>query len=71
MVLNVDGERFTVTRRGGSPGVYDFDWESGPNPGYGFTAAVHGAVAMDRAGLEEAARGFLKQVDPRTGYIGD
>ncbi|WP_393053586.1 hypothetical protein [Streptomyces sp. LN549] len=71
MVLNVDGERFTVTRRAGSRGVYDFDWESGPNPGYGFTAAVHGAAAMRREELEDAARGFLKQVDPATGYIGD
>ncbi|MER5281117.1 hypothetical protein ABT025_36055 [Streptomyces sp. NPDC002809] len=71
MVLDVDGERFTVTRRAGSPGVYDFDWDSGPNQGYGFTSAVHGAAAMDRAQLEDAARGFLEQVDPATGYIED
>lgn len=71
MVLNVDGEKFIVTRRPGGPGVYDFDWESGPNPGYGFTAAVHGAVAMHREQLEDAARNFLEQVDPATGCIGD
>lgn len=71
MELIVDGERFTVTRRAGSAGVYDFDWESGPNDGYGFMTAVHGGVSMERAGLEEAARGFLSQVDPATGYLAE
>jgi hypothetical protein len=69
--LRVDGERFTVTERDGSPGVYDFAWESGPNEGYGFTSAVHGADALDTGELIDAARNFLEQVDPATGYIGD
>ncbi|MEV7402927.1 hypothetical protein AB0N93_21355 [Streptomyces sp. NPDC091267] len=71
VVLTVDGERFTVTRRAGSPGVYDFDWDSGPNAGYGFTSAVQGGAPMARAGLEEAARGFLEQIDPATGYLAE
>ncbi|WP_406458248.1 hypothetical protein OG782_35655 [Streptomyces sp. NBC_00876] len=71
MVLIVEGERFTVTRRPGSPGVYDFEWDSGPNEGYGFTTAVHGALSLDRAALEEAARGFLSQVDPATGWLAE
>ncbi|MFF1922576.1 hypothetical protein ACFVW8_18650 [Streptomyces sp. NPDC058221] len=71
MELTVDGERFTVTRRAGSPGVYDFDWKSGPNTGYGFMTAVHGGASLERTALEEAARGFLREVDPATGYLAE
>ncbi|MER6997701.1 hypothetical protein [Streptomyces sp. NPDC000410] len=67
----VDGARFTVTERPGSPGVHDFVWQSGPNPGYGFTMAAHGAGPLGRADLEQAARDFLSQVDPATGYLAD
>lgn len=71
VVLDVDGERFTVTRRAGSPGAYDFEWDSGPNAEYGFTSAAHGGVSLGRAELEESARVFLQQVDPATGYLAD
>ncbi|MGX1885469.1 hypothetical protein [Streptomyces sp. NPDC055287] len=67
----MDGEHFTVTQRAGNSGVFDFAWESGPNAAYGFTAAVHGGVTLGAAELEEAARGFLRQVDPTTGYIAE
>ncbi|QKW05813.1 hypothetical protein HUT18_04875 [Streptomyces sp. NA04227] len=66
-ILTVDGQRFTVTKRGS--GVYDFEWVSGPNPGYGFTTSVHGANRLTEAELEESARDFLSQIDPETGYI--
>ncbi|MEU1123370.1 hypothetical protein ABZ371_07255 [Streptomyces sp. NPDC005899] len=73
MVLTVDGERFTVTRRrqAGSSVVYDFTWDSGPNPGYGFMAAVHGAAGLSEAELADAAREFLEQIDPATGHLAE
>jgi hypothetical protein len=49
--LVVDGARFTVTERPGRRGVHDFVWQSGPNPGYGFTMAAHGAGPVGKAGL--------------------
>ncbi|MDQ0791872.1 hypothetical protein [Streptomyces sp. B1I3] len=71
MELTVNGERFTVTRRAGSPGVYDFTWDSGPNARYGFTAAVHGTARLEDAELEDAAPEFLGQVDPATGHLAE
>ncbi|MFE3247254.1 hypothetical protein [Streptomyces sp. NPDC059209] len=67
--LTVDGERFEVTDRPGERGTYDFVWLSGPDPGYGFTSAVHPAVALSVTELKESVRDFLKQVDPVTGHI--
>ncbi|MFD5897421.1 MULTISPECIES: hypothetical protein [unclassified Streptomyces] len=67
--LVVDGERFEVTERPEELGTYDFTWLSGPNPGYGFTSAVWPPMALSVPELEEAARDFLKQVDPTTGHI--
>lgn len=51
-----------------SPGVYDFDWLSGPR-GYGFMSARSDHRPMSQAEVEEAIRGFLAQIDPVTGYI--
>ena len=61
---------------------FDFDWVSGPNPGYGFSSGV--TVAFSRAGgpvadvppMDEQAlvaqvKQFLQQIDPETGYIAD
>lgn len=67
--LTVDGESFEVTDRPGEPGTYDFVWLSGPDPGHGFTSAVHPATALSVAELEESVRDFLGQVDPVTGHI--
>ncbi|MBD3008329.1 MULTISPECIES: hypothetical protein [unclassified Streptomyces] len=67
--LRVDGEGFEVGERAGEPGTYDLTWLTGPNPGYGFTIGVHGADSLSTRELEEAARDFLAQVDPETGYI--
>jgi hypothetical protein len=68
IVMTVDGQDFLMRARTGEPGVYDFDWLTGP-PGYGFTAAGYGRSAMGPREAEEAIRNFLAQVDPATGYI--
>jgi hypothetical protein len=42
---------------------------SGPNPGYGFSAATSDGSRLDALQLEDVIRNFLAQVDPETGYI--
>ncbi|MCJ0902560.1 hypothetical protein [Rhodococcus sp. ARC_M6] len=84
--LNVDGEIFSVTLRRDEPGACDYDWESGPNKGYGFSSSRHVAYGsvLDLANSPSAAletptiaehresiRDFLLQINPETGYIGD
>ena len=66
----VDGARFVVTRRMGSPGTYDFDWTSHP-ASYGFTVGMNGSWTPDREELAEHIRSFLAEVDPETGYLPD
>jgi hypothetical protein len=63
----VNGQEFRVRPRPDEPGVYDFDWRTGP-PDYGFTS---GGGTLTPAEVEAAIRNFLEQVDPRTGYIED
>ena len=58
-----------MTHRRGEPGVYDFDWLSGPNPAYGFTTARSDGSAMSEAEMRAAIVGFLSQINPKTGYI--
>ena len=85
-VLNVDGEIFSVTLRPDEPGACDYDWESGPNEGYGFSSLRHVAyssvldlatspsTALESATIDEhreSIRDFLLQINPETGYIGD
>ena len=79
--VTVDGEVFDVRRRDDGSAC-DFDWVTGPNPGYGFTAGVPivfapvgqtastDATTVDGA-LVNAIRHFLQQIDPDTGYIAD
>ena len=62
----VDGERFTVTRRGGG---YDLRWDTGPNDGYGFSVQRSDRDFLSDAELEQHVRDFLAAVDPRTGVI--
>jgi hypothetical protein len=84
--LVVDGHTFVVTEDLTKPGTYDYQWLSGPNPGYGFgerLAVLHEPdgpaeqpwIFHDRQPTleehEEAARDFLGQVDPATGFIAD
>lgn len=65
--VEVDGELFDVSVV--TPGQYQFDWVSGPNPGYGFGSATSDGSPESRAVMEESIRSFLAQVDPKTGYI--
>ena len=67
--LEIDGEVFEVVVRPGHPGVYDYNWTSGPNPQYGFTSARSDRRTI--AEHEEAIRGFLAEIDPETGYLAD
>lgn len=81
----VDGETFTVTARPERSGSYDYTWESGPNPNYGFSSSTFVAYpsvldrANDPSGFEpstvaehrESIRDFLLQINPETGYLGD
>ncbi|WP_370178704.1 hypothetical protein [Rhodococcus wratislaviensis] len=84
--VTVDGEVFRVRLRPDEPGACDYDWESGPNAGYGFSSFQHIANSsiQDRANAPSAAhqpntvyehresiRDFLRQINPETGYIGD
>lgn len=69
--LVVDGETFSVRRRSGRPPTYDFDWLSGPNPGYGFSTGLHGATHLTEPQLREEISDFLAGIDPETGYLAD
>jgi hypothetical protein len=68
--LVVDGEKFVVTRRAGSPGTYDFAWTSHP-ASYGFSMASNADWHPDRAELTEQIHSFLADIDPETGYLRD
>jgi len=65
VTLEVDGEVFAVrpNQHGGS----DYDWVSGPNPGYGFGVSPTRDLSLDehRANI----RDFLADIDPGTGYL--
>lgn len=67
----MDGETFSVRRRPGRLPTYDFDWLSGPSPGYGFSAGPHGATPLTEPQLRAEIRDFLAGVDPETGYLAD
>jgi hypothetical protein len=79
--LIVDGETFEVGPSEAGQGD-DFEWVSGPNPGYGFSSrpsmtfvprgesAATGPEAGDAVQVEQI-RHFLDQIDPATGYIED
>lgn len=84
--LTVNGEVFIVTARPDDPATADYEWVTGPNPGYGFssTQLVSYGSVVDRAGSptpdfgfesverhREAIRNFLGQIDPETGYLAD
>lgn len=68
--LEVDGERFVVSRRPGSPGTYDFDWVSHPQS-YGFSVGGHAEWRPTEDQLAAEIRSFLSQVDDETGYLPD
>jgi hypothetical protein len=67
LTFEVDGEVFE-SRPDGRGGTH-YDWLSGPNDGYGFTASpTEGCSLEDHRGF---IRSFLDQIDPATGFIGD
>ena len=67
----LDGQRFVVRPRATEPGTYDFDWQTGPNPNYGFTSFGWQGRPLTIEEIEDAIRDLLSQIDPETGYIGD
>jgi hypothetical protein len=66
-VMDVDGERFAVRQL--ADGGWSYEWQSGPNEGYGF--AISGPPVSSMEDHREAIRSFLNMIDPATGYIGD
>jgi len=73
MIVEVDGERFSVEQATTNPRQLNFTWLSGPNPGYGFGSAPHEVEFLETGGsrpvLEKLIRNFLRQINPATGYI--
>jgi hypothetical protein len=65
----VEGEQFVLRERvrNGRSHVYDYDWLTGPNPGYGFSSSGPEQSMDDH---EAAIRDFLQGIDPDTGYLG-
>ncbi|SCL16904.1 hypothetical protein [Micromonospora inyonensis] len=68
--LVVDGHEFRVRARAEEPGTYDFDWLTGPHD-YGFGLSGAAGFTMSPAEMTEAARDFLAQIDPATGYLAE
>jgi len=80
--LEVDGERFLVSVRGGATEV---TWLTGPNPGYGFSsvlassgpttpeerAEANARLGSDDERMHGELRSFLAEIDPETGYLRD
>lgn len=65
--FTVDGECFRVRRRD-RDGTTHYDWESGPNEGYGFTVSGYGDEPSHEYHLSQI-RDFLSEIDPATGYL--
>lgn len=70
VLMTVDGQDFRIRERAEEPGVYDFDWLSGPQD-YGFGLSGYDGSAMNLPEMEAAIREFLAQIDPATGYLAD
>lgn len=66
--FEVDGETFTVRF---DDGQYHFEWLSGRNPGYGFVGRTSDGRRLTHGQTVSQIRAFLRQIDPKTGYIED
>jgi hypothetical protein len=64
----IDGESWVV-RRGAKPGLYFFEWTSGPNSGYGFTSQSSDGSAVSTDDMDRHIRDVLADVDPETGHL--
>ena len=63
--LQVDGEEFLVTRRGGG---HDVTWVSGPHdPPHGFSSGT--GRALTELEVRDAISRFLAEIDPDTGHL--
>ena len=69
MSVRVEGEYFVARADTEQHGVWHLDWLSGPNPGYGLTIGRSDRNWGSRAELENAARDFLRDVDPATCFL--
>jgi len=67
--VSVDGHEFVVAPRPEDAGTYDVDWTTGPNEGYGFGISGWQGRPLTPADIEEHIRGFLRGIDPQTGYM--
>lgn len=63
----VDGEEFSVCEDG--RGGTSYTWTSGPNDGYGFGSSP--TRGFDEDAHVAAILTFLRQIDPKTGYIAE
>jgi hypothetical protein len=63
ITLTVDGQTFTITERDGG---HDYNWDTGPNPGYGFAES---APQTARISADDAAK-VRPLPSPPTGTLG-
>jgi len=68
IMMTVDGQNFRIRTRAEEPGVYDFDWLTGPHE-YGFTSAGGDRAPLTPQEAEEHIRGFIAQINTVRGYI--
>ncbi|SNT40216.1 hypothetical protein SAMN05421642_11749 [Rhodococcoides kyotonense] len=75
--LAVDGEVFTVEVR--ADGGSSYNWDSGPNEGYGMDSSHPMAAGRPDVVVQpltmaqhiKTVRNFLSAIDRETGYLGD
>ncbi|WP_210405238.1 hypothetical protein [Williamsia sp. 1138] len=82
VILTVDGQIFTITERDGG---HDYTWDTGPNPGYGFSESAPMTAQVPEqdatrirptpppsntlSHYRASIRDFLDAIDPNTGYL--
>ncbi|NAZ74740.1 hypothetical protein GTQ99_04785 [Kineococcus sp. T13] len=67
--MKVDGHDWLVKERPGTAGCYDFDWISGPNPGYGFSLQTSNGISITEADMRRSIASFPAEINPETGYL--
>jgi hypothetical protein len=67
--FTVNGHGWLVEQRADTPGCYDFDWLTAPNPGYGFTSTSSDGSPLDETQMTVAIAEFLAEVNPETGFL--